>query len=315
VSLKSVRLQQIRKSFGSNRVIDELELDIEPGEFFVLLGPSGCGKSTLLNIVAGLEEAGSGRVFIGERDVTSWEPGQRDVLDRKPKQLSGGQQQRVAIGRALVRDPAVLLLDEPLSNLDARLRADLRIELKQLHRKSPRTTLYVTHDQIEAMTLGTRAAVLDKGRIQQCASPDVIYNRPANKFVASFVGSPAMNFIPGQISFAGDRAALSIATGAILPLPGFAPCRGVEGGQLVHLGVRPENVYLVEPGSEGSVIGHARLGEITGPDTYVAIAVPGHEMMARVQSGRCPRTGERVSVMLDGSAVSLFCPSNGTRLN
>jgi multiple sugar transport system ATP-binding protein len=364
VSLKSVRLQQIRKSFGSNRVIDELELDIEPGEFFVLLGPSGCGKSTLLNIVAGLEEAGSGRVFIGERDVTSWEPGQRDVamvfqsyalypamsvrrnigfaltingmpklevasrvqevarllhieelLDRKPKQLSGGQQQRVAIGRALVRDPAVLLLDEPLSNLDARLRADLRIELKQLHRKSPRTTLYVTHDQIEAMTLGTRAAVLDKGRIQQCAPPDVIYNRPANKFVASFVGSPAMNFIPGQISFAGDRAALSIATGAILPLPGFAPCRGVEGGQLVHLGVRPENVYLVEPGSEGSVIGHARLGEITGPDTYVAIAVPGHEMMARVQSGRCPRTGERVSVMLDGSAVSLFCPSNGTRLN
>ncbi|HUH03298.1 MAG TPA: ATP-binding cassette domain-containing protein, partial [Kofleriaceae bacterium] len=239
--MSDVRLVGISKSYapGMRPAVSRLDLEIEDGELMVLVGPSGCGKSTTLRIIAGLEEATTGKVLIGERDVTNVQPAERDIamvfqsyalyphmtvfdnmafalklrklpraairervdkvarslgleeyLDRKPKQLSGGQRQRVAIGRAVVREPKVFLFDEPLSNLDAKLRNEMRREIARIHQRIGVTSVYVTHDQIEAMTLADRILVLDKGELQQVGTPIDIYDRPANRFVAGFFGTP-----------------------------------------------------------------------------------------------------------------------------
>ena len=247
--MNSVEIKKLDLHFGSVEVLNDLNLEIEKGEFLVLLGSSGCGKSTLLNCIAGLLEITNGQIFIEGKNVTWSEPSERGIgmvfqsyalypqmtvegnlsfglknaklpkdeiqkrvaraaeilqieplLKRKPSALSGGQRQRVAIGRALVRDVDVFLFDEPLSNLDAKLRADLRIEIKQLHQKLHNTMIYVTHDQIEAMTLADRIAIMKGGKILQLASPDEIYNKPKVKYVAEFIGSPTMNFMNGSIS-------------------------------------------------------------------------------------------------------------------
>ncbi|TIW41803.1 MAG: ABC transporter ATP-binding protein, partial [Mesorhizobium sp.] len=284
-----VTLSDIYKSFGVVEVVKGLDLEIEDGEFLVLLGPSGCGKTTALRMVAGLESVSSGRVLIGDRDVTHVLPKYRDVamvfqsyalyphmtvaenmgfalkiagvsaaekerkvreaaevlqlshlLHRRPKALSGGQRQRVAIGRALVRDVDVFLFDEPLSNLDAKLRAELRVEIKLLHSKLQNTMIYVTHDQIEAMTLADRIAVMKGGVIQQLDAPQTIYNRPVNRFVAGFLGSPAMNFLDGRLEkddgnwhFVAEDVRIPLATYAFEkePVPGAAV-----------FGIRPEHV-------------------------------------------------------------------------
>jgi multiple sugar transport system ATP-binding protein len=238
-----------------------------------------------------------------------------NLLDRRPALLSGGQQQRVAIGRALVRRPVALLLDEPLSNLDAKLRAELRAELKRLHAKSERTTLYVTHDQLEAMTLATRIAVLNDGKIQQCDRPQVIYSRPASRFVASFVGTPMMTFIPGRLSCIRDTLRLSTATGAQLPVPGLSCSPNLVSGADLVIGFRPEHLALVGPGDEASVPGQVSSVESTGPDIYAAISVAGHTMTARAPAHVSLRRGQDISIRIDGSAVSLFNPQSGLRLN
>src|SRR3954467_10716793 len=243
-----VTLSEIRKSFGAVEVVKGLNLEIADGEFLVLLGPSGCGKTTALRMVAGLESATSGRVLIGERDVTHVLPKYRNVamvfqsyalyphmtiaenigyplklrnvpqaereaavrsaaakvhldelLDRYPRQLSGGQRQRVALARAIVRRPAVFLMDEPLSNLDAKMRTATRAELGELHERLGTTFVYVTHDQVEAMTMASRVAVLDQGHLQQVGPPQDVYDRPATVFVAQFIGSPPMNVFAGTI--------------------------------------------------------------------------------------------------------------------
>ncbi|EJN05950.1 ATP-binding cassette domain-containing protein [Phyllobacterium sp. YR531] len=245
--MSSVTLTQIKKSFGSVDVMNNIDLSIEKGEFCVFVGPSGCGKSTLLRLIAGLELVTSGKIVIGDRDVTHAEPSARGIamvfqsyalyphltvrenigfglslakrpkaeikakveaaaealqlghlLDRKPKALSGGQRQRVAIGRAIVRNPAVFLFDEPLSNLDAALRTQMRMELTDLHRKLGATMIYVTHDQVEAMTMADKIVVLNGGRIEQVGTPMELYNKPASPFVAGFIGSPKMNLIEGS---------------------------------------------------------------------------------------------------------------------
>ena len=250
--MHSVSVKDLKLNFGSVEVLQDLNIDINDGEFLVLLGSSGCGKSTLLNCIAGLLDITDGQIFIKGRNVTWDEPSQRGIgmvfqsyalypqmsvegnlsfglknakmpapeiakrvaraaeilqieplLKRKPAALSGGQRQRVAIGRALVRDVDVFLFDEPLSNLDAKLRADLRVELKQLHRQLENTMIYVTHDQVEAMTLADRIAIMRAGKIQQLDSPNEIYNRPVNKYVADFIGSPSMNFMNGKIGTKG----------------------------------------------------------------------------------------------------------------
>ncbi|MGD8914439.1 MAG: ATP-binding cassette domain-containing protein, partial [Candidatus Thiodiazotropha sp.] len=235
--MQSLKIEGVHKSFGPVHVLKGIDIEIDPGQFLILVGPSGCGKSTLLNMIAGLEKITSGSIYIGERDVTHLSPKDRDIamvfqsyalypnmsirknisfgleirkvpkaeqeatvervakmlqieplLDRKPSQLSGGQRQRVAMGRALARDPAVFLFDEPLSNLDAKLRVEMRTEIKELHQRTGTSIVYVTHDQIEAMTLGDQIAVMKEGEIQQLGSPQEVYDNPANQFVAGFMG-------------------------------------------------------------------------------------------------------------------------------
>ena len=289
-----VILSDIRKSFGAVEVVKGLDLEIADGEFLVLLGPSGCGKTTALRMVAGLESVTSGRILIGERDVTeraaevsrrgdglpvlralpahdgrrehrlSAEAPRRrsraerdaavreaaakvhldDFLDRYPRQLSGGQRQRVALARAMVRRPSVFLMDEPLSNLDAKLRGHMRSELKRLQADLGVTTIYVTHDQIEAMTLAHRVAIMNRGIVQQIATPRQIYDDPANLFVAGFIGSPPMNFLEGELvdgAFACPEGRFSTTVAASRPS--------------VTAGLRPEDCRVTTPG-EGKLAAH-----------------------------------------------------------
>jgi len=281
-----VTLDKLRKVYDNGyEAVHDVSLDVDDGEFVVLVGPSGCGKSTTLRMVAGLESISSGTLRIGERVVNDVAPKDRDiamvfqnyalyphmdvfdnmafglklrkvpkaeirerveaaaatlglggVLDRKPKALSGGQRQRVALGRAIVRNPAVFLFDEPLSNLDAKLRVQTRTEISKLHRDLGATMMYVTHDQVEAMTMGDRIVVLHDGFVQQVAPPLELYDRPANVFVAGFIGSPAMNFVQGTI----DGSQFRSAYGSVIV--GLNGRSAPEGN--VTLGVRPEDLYM-----------------------------------------------------------------------
>ena len=250
--MASVGVVDVRKSYGAQEIIHGVSIDIQDGEFVILVGPSGCGKSTLLRMIAGLEPITSGDIKIGERVVNFLPPKDRDIamvfqtyalyphktvaqnmgfalmlrrapkaeiearvkraaeildlvpyLDRYPRQLSGGQRQRVAMGRAIVRDPKVFLFDEPLSNLDAKLRVQMRAEIKELHQRLKTTTVYVTHDQVEAMTMADRIVVMHDGIVEQSGTPLELYDKPANMFVASFIGSPSMNLIKGTIRSKG----------------------------------------------------------------------------------------------------------------
>ena len=273
-----IRLDQVSKRFrGGVLAVSDVDLEVKPGEFMVLVGPSGCGKSTLLRMIAGLEDVTSGHVYIGEKDVTLDLPQKRDVamvfqsyalyprmsvrrnmafglrmrgtdrvererrvdqvaeilglgplLDRRPAALSGGQRQRVAMGRAIVREPQAFLMDEPLSNLDAKLRVSMRAQLSLLHQRLGTTTVYVTHDQVEAMTLGQRVAVLREGVLQQCDTPQNLFRHPVNLFVAAFIGSPSMNFVRATV----ERGVVRFADLEI-PL-----ARAVPDGPVV-LGIRP----------------------------------------------------------------------------
>ncbi len=288
--MADVELKKMKKSFGTVDIIHGVDLSISSGEFVVFVGPSGCGKSTLLRLVAGLEEATAGQIFIGDRDVTRIEPAERGVamvfqsyalyphmtveenmgfglkmtghdpklvgervrkaaqilhleqlLQRKPKQLSGGQRQRVAIGRAIVREPKVFLFDEPLSNLDAELRVQMRLEIAKLHKDLAATMIYVTHDQVEAMTLADKIVVLRAGRIEQVGAPLHLYGDPDNIFVAGFIGSPKMNFLKATVKATSDGAAtVALADYSSEPftIPGIA---GAKAGQGVVVGIRPEH--------------------------------------------------------------------------
>jgi len=277
-----IRLEGVGKRFrGGVDAVRDLDLAVTPGEFIVLVGPSGCGKSTVLRMIAGLEEVTSGRIFLGDDDVTQELPQRRDIamvfqsyalyprmtvqknmafglrmrgaarterdrrvaevartlglehlLERRPAALSGGQRQRVAMGRAIVREPRVFLMDEPLSNLDAKLRVTVRAQLTLLHQRLGVTTVYVTHDQVEAMTLGQRVAVLRDGRLQQFDTPRALFRSPVNLFVAAFIGSPAMNFASAQIAGGEVRFA-----GFAVALPAGSPLAGAD--RKVILGVRP----------------------------------------------------------------------------
>ena len=294
--MAGVQLQGITKVFdGEVRAVDSVDLDIEDGEFVVLVGPSGCGKSTLLRMIAGLEEVTEGTILLGGEDVTDVLERDRDIamvfqnyalyphmtvrrnlgfalrmkripaaererrvdeaarilgleelMERKPAALSGGQRQRVAMGRAMVREPAAFLMDEPLSNLDAKLRVAMRAELARLHERLGVTTIYVTHDQVEAMTLGQRVAVLRDGVLQQCGAPEEVYDHPVNLFVAAFIGSPAMNLVAGRLT----DDAVSFA-GHTLALPGRSPLAGSD--REVIVGLRPSDLELPGPWSEPSL--------------------------------------------------------------
>src|SRR5687767_12555056 len=298
--MAEIRLEKVVKLFGKVRAVDGVSLTIRDREFMVLLGPSGCGKTTLLRCLAGLEYPDGGRIFIGEREVTDWEPRKRNLamvfqsyavfphlnvfdniafglkmmkrpkseiqtrvrrsaemlqvepyLDRHPAQLSGGQRQRVAVARALVMNAQVLLMDEPLSNLDALLRLQMRAELKRLLQEVEVTTVYVTHDQIEALSMGDRIAVMKTGRIVQVDEPMKVYTDPADTFVGGFIGSPPMNFLQGQLEPSSNGTGVEVnIDGERLAAP--APLSSASG-QRVTVGVRAENVQTFAAPQNGAI--------------------------------------------------------------
>jgi multiple sugar transport system ATP-binding protein len=347
--------------------VDKLNIDIEDGEFLVLVGPSGCGKSTSLRMLAGLEEVNGGKIWIGDRDVTDLSPKDRDVamvfqnyalyphmsvadnmgfalkiagtdkaeirkrveeaakildlteyLDRKPKALSGGQRQRVAMGRAIVRSPQVFLMDEPLSNLDAKLRVQTRTQIASLQRRLGVTTVYVTHDQVEAMTMGDRIALLKDGLLQQCATPREMYDRPANLFVAGFIGSPAMNLLSVPVTESGVKFGnhtLDVARGDV-----------AGAGSQVIVGVRPEDVEVTSnpDGLELVIDVVEELGAdayIYGTPTDKSIAIEGSgddalakPFIARVDGRQVPEKGSKVFVHPKAAHLHVFNKETGERL-
>jgi multiple sugar transport system ATP-binding protein len=348
--MASVDIRNVRKAFGTVHVLHGVNVDIEDGEFVVLVGPSGCGKSTLLRMIAGLERITNGEIRIGPRVVNDVPPKERDIamvfqnyalyphmtvfdnmafsltlagspgteiktsvnraatilglgdlLERYPRQLSGGQRQRVAMGRAIVRNPQVFLFDEPLSNLDAKLRVQMRAEIKDLHQRLKVTTVYVTHDQIEAMTMADKIVAMNGGNVEQIGSPLELYDRPANLFVASFIGSPAMNLIRGEAMGGQFRA----FDGTILPLATNLPMR-----QAVY-GIRPEHIHL-QP--ENGIEAKIHLVEPTGSETQVTLHIGGTPLVCAFRERFDLRPGEIVRIMPDFTKAHLFDAESGNRL-
>ncbi|MDR3473940.1 MAG: sn-glycerol-3-phosphate ABC transporter ATP-binding protein UgpC [Devosia sp.] len=359
----AVSIRDVDIAYGTTRIVADLDLEIAPGEFIVLLGPSGCGKSTLLNAIAGLTEIADGEIWISGRNATWAEPKDRGIgmvfqsyalyprmsvadnlsfglrvaglpktdiaervsraaevlqlgplLKRRPSELSGGQRQRVAIGRALVRDVDVFLFDEPLSNLDAKLRAELRVEIKRLHQRLGNTMIYVTHDQVEAMTLADRIAVMRDGVIQQLGTPAEIYHRPANLFVAGFIGAPPMNMIEGELRRIAGKPGLEIGA-ARLPLDGIEGTETIAEAQRVVLGVRPEQVTLRTAVAPGAMYrGTVNVVEPMGADTVVWFGWHGLTLGARMVGDFSGRAGDAVGFDLELARASLFDAPTGERL-
>ena len=370
--MASIIIDRVRKSYGSLDVLKDFSLEIADGEFVVLVGPSGCGKSTMLKILAGLEEASSGTIRIGDREVTDLAPGDRDIamvfqnyalyphltvaknmgfglkmrgmpgseierrvaeaakildvthlLDRRPRQLSGGQRQRVALGRAIVREPQAFLMDEPLSNLDAKLRVHMRAEIGALHQRLGVTTIYVTHDQTEAMTMANRIVIMKDGEIQQIADPETMFAKPANLFVATFIGSPGMNLL--QVLAGPDGHAQLFGQMIALPIP---PSRWPKNpGTPLILGIRPEHLSQGAGSLRFSVI--PRLVESLGSEKYVYFDAPaesrmphaagrtaeedarGDRLIARLIHAGPVRIGEAITLSLDPQNCHVFDPETG----
>ncbi|MGA9865487.1 MAG: ATP-binding cassette domain-containing protein [Acetobacteraceae bacterium] len=360
--MSALAVRNIWKRYGALAVLKGIDLEIDSGEFAILVGPSGCGKSTLLGIIAGLDVASEGAIEIGGRAMNGVAAKDRDIamvfqsyalypsmtvrqnmtfgmecrhiprreqeaaltrvarllqiealLDRKPSQLSGGQRQRVAMGRALVRDPLLFLFDEPLSNLDAKLRVEMRMEIKQLHQRIGATIVYVTHDQIEAMTLASRIAVMHQGEIQQFADPDTVYNRPANLFVARFMGAPPMNTLPARLVAGAAGLEAVLGDGSVrLALPRSVAVGDALDGREVVLGIRPE--CIVEPGRRFgddpacsmTVEAPVEMTEPTGAETIALLRLAGHRVLGRVAPDVRLRAGEAAPFAVDVRKVCLF---------
>ena len=331
--MTALKLHHVNKSFGEVHVLKDIDLEVQEGEFVVFVGPSGCGKSTLLRVIAGLEDASSGDIFIGDEQVNFTPPSKRGIamvfqsyalyphlnvrgnmtlalkqekqpkavidervakaskmlnlepyLDRYPSELSGGQRQRVAIGRAIVREPKLFLFDEPLSNLDAALRMNTRLEIAALHRQLGGSMIYVTHDQTEAMTLADKIVVLRDGRVEQIGSPMELYNNPANQFVAGFLGSPSMNFFPAGLVAEGDSRTM---------------------------GVRPEDLFLTESGGLAARVSHV---EKLGGDTNVVAHVNDHQITARLFGQHAIEAGQEVHLGFEPKSAYHF-DAEGARLH
>src|SRR5499425_2920394 len=334
--MAQVALRNIVKTFDRTPAVQGINLDIADREFIVLVGPSGCGKSTTLRMIAGLEEASAGEIYIGDEVVNDVPPKDRDIamvfqnyalyphmtvyenmsfglrlkkfpkdeirrrvenaarilditelLDRRPKALSGGQRQRVAMGRAIVRNPKVFLFDEPLSNLDAKLRVQMRTEIKRVHQKVKTTTVYVTHDQVEAMTLADRVVVMNGGRIEQIGTPQELYHRPKTRFVAGFIGSPAMNFMPARLETNGSGLSLRVSDNLAFPVPAGRNDRyKPHVGKDLTFGLRPE--HITEPRGEGrdaraEFTVNLDVVEPMGMETMVFFPAGGTEICSRVE--------------------------------
>ncbi len=362
--MPAVSLAHLTKRFGADApALDDLSLDVAPGEFLVLLGPSGCGKTTVLRLIAGLEEPSGGEIAIDGVRVNDLPPKDRDVamvfqnyalyphlsvreniafplvmrrtpkaearrrveevaaaleltplLARRPAQLSGGERQRVALGRAIVRQPKVFLFDEPLSNLDAKLRVQMRAELVRLHRRLGATMVYVTHDQVEAMTMGQRIAILHRGVLQQVGTPAEIYALPANVFVAAFIGAPGMNVLDATARPRTDGGAPTAAHERIDAQTHGRTDAQAHGRAEVHsIGFRPEDARLVAADA-GDFAGSVAVVEPLGPEALVHVKLDaGETAVARVREGRVPAVDERIGLAVPPAKMHAF-GADGRRL-
>jgi multiple sugar transport system ATP-binding protein len=359
--MASVTYENVTKRFGNVVAVKDLNIEIPDKEFLVFVGPSGCGKTTSLRLLAGLDEATEGNIYIGDRLVNDVAPKDRNIamvfqsyalyphmsvfdnmafalklrrtpqaeierrvqeaadnlgignlLDRKPKQLSGGQRQRVAVGRAIVRDPDVFLMDEPLSNLDAKLRVEARAMLSRLHQQLETTFIYVTHDQTEAMTMGTRIAVLRDGVLQQLDSPQVLYDTPANVFVAGFIGSPSMNFFDATL--VGNAREMHVQSDTFkLRVPEknaqIYAAAGYAGREIVF-GIRPSDIY--DPQFQAANISGQAVDcevdvlEMMGNEIFIYLQTGSKVFTARVDPRSEARVGQKVSVMFDMERMQVF---------
>ncbi len=363
-------ISNVTKSYGAVEVLHRVDIEVEEGEFLVLVGPSGCGKSTLLNMIAGLESISSGDISIKNKVMNGVHPSKRNIamvfqsyalypnmtvgqnmtfglemhgvpkaereaalkdvakllqienlLDRKPGQLSGGQRQRVAMGRALVRDPDVFLFDEPLSNLDAKLRVDMRTEIKKLHEKLKTTIVYVTHDQVEAMTLSTRIAVMYQGYVQQLGTPKEIYDTPANVYVATFMGSPAMNVVPARVMMqdGAPHAVVKTHDGSEQALRFSQANMADWTGKDILLGIRPESITDPDGADRNSsniVTLNNRIGvtEPAGADTFVTMELGGQDIVARMRADVNIAAGDEFSFAVNMEKAVAFDPANEDRI-
>jgi multiple sugar transport system ATP-binding protein len=361
--MAQVALRKIVKTFDKTPAVQGIDLDIADREFIVLVGPSGCGKSTTLRMIAGLEEATSGEIYIGDQMVNDVPPKDRDIamvfqnyalyphmtvfenmsfglrlrkfpkaeikerveaaarilditelLGRQPKQLSGGQRQRVAMGRAIVRNPKVFLFDEPLSNLDAKLRVQMRTEIKKVHQKVTTTTVYVTHDQVEAMTLADRVVVMNAGRIEQIGTPHEVYHQPKTRFVAGFIGSPAMNFLPCQLVANGSGLTIRLSETLSFPVPADRQERyraHAGSGHELLFGLRPEDIIEkrgeLPPGRAAFDV-LLDVVEPMGMETMVYFIVDGVEVCGRVNPEAAGNAGETMPLVADLNHMHLIDP-------
>lgn len=359
--MAQVVFDHVNKVFDNFVAVNDLDFKIRDGEFLVLVGPSGCGKSTALRCLAGLEEISSGRIFIGERDVTYLDPKDRDIamvfqnyalyphmsvrdnmafglklrkepkdqiarrvneaaeilgitalLDRKPRALSGGQRQRVALGRAIVREPQAFLMDEPLSNLDAKLRVQTRAEIINLQKRLGTTTIYVTHDQVEAMTMGDRIAVMNEGRLQQLDTPQNLYDHPANRFVATFIGSPAMNVFSATVSNGADRLLLTAGDFRVTVPVSRAGRLKDRVGKDVMIGVRPEHIqtkqYAEDVRDDNTVKLPVELVEPLGSETLLHLKGPTDSIVAKVDPRTSVKAGEIAELTINLDHLHAFDP-------
>jgi multiple sugar transport system ATP-binding protein len=362
--MAKLRLESLRKEFDRGQIVavDGLDLDIEDGEFVTLVGPSGCGKTTTLRMIAGLESATSGRIYIGDEDVTDVHAKNRDVamvfqnyalyphktveenmgfglrmstdlskqerhervyeaaemmgiedlLSDKPDELSGGQKQRVALGRAIVREPDIFLFDEPLSNLDAKLRTTMRTEIQRIQQELGITSVYVTHDQEEAMTMGDRIVILRDGELQQMGAPTDVYDRPTNRFVGGFIGSPSMNFIDVRATREGENVILTDSDGAFscrLSTSFGDRIRDIDGEFTV--GIRPEDVFPASEGDKNVLTTTVEVVEPIGSDNYLNLDAV-EDFIARVDSDVEPAPGETIRVTFAEDDVHVFDGESGT---
>ncbi len=355
-------LQDLVKEFGGFTAVKGINLEIEDGEFLIMVGPSGCGKTTTLNMISGLVPPTSGEIVIGSRNVTSTEPGERGLgmvfqdlalfphmsvydniafglrvkkvpdqeidarvrksaeavhisalLDKRPNQCSGGEAQRVALARTIVTNPSVYLMDEPLSSLDAKLRVDMRTELKGLHERLGSTFVYVTHDQAEAMTMADRIVVMSRGRIEQVGGPLDIYRRPRTRFVAGFFGMPTMNFLDGKIAAVYGGLVFE-AEGLSAPLP--TSLDPDLAGRPVVLGIRSEHVLVAGENAADATTGEVRLVEPLGDATLLFFEYGGRSrLVAKVDPNLVHAPGSKFRFRLDPDNCHLFEPADGLRLN
>ena len=365
--MAEVRLDGVRKKFGSVTAVEDFTLSIGNGEFVVFVGPSGCGKSTTLRMLAGLEDASAGSISIDGRTVNNIHPKDRDIamvfqnyalyphlnvfdnmsfglrakrlprqeiefrtreaanilglddlLKRRPGELSGGQKQRVAMGRAIVRQPKVFLFDEPLSNLDAKLRHKMRVEMKLLHQRVTTTTVYVTHDQVEAMTLADRIVIMNEGRIEQVGTPDEVYKQPVSQFVASFIGSPAMNFMTCKVVQNGE---LILDEGKLkFPVPeNMKDKLGKYKDQQMIVGIRPEDIHSPETAygveKKISVQTEVDVVEPMGNEIFVYLNSGFHNFTARLETNNIPKIGNMIDLIFNLEKIHFFDKNTEASIN